>query len=222
MKHVRFLVLLLAFSLCLMCVCFADDGSDGTVSADGESGTEFTEVSDDNSDDGSFLDNGELAVDVLTVNDLIIEGEDEAAAAEVYSIVPNVQYGAYFHADISDFGECYIYIPVAYASDSFSFNSDGIPINITQSSITGYIAGENSNQSIQFPAFGLPRYRVSNNYDYEYITSWDDIDSTVSVYTSEDNFYSYSEVYFLRFVVLLLAADLVLNFFVRLLGGVGK
>lgn len=227
MKNVFFKLLcfLLAVSLCCMCVC-ADDVLPDSVST-GDSGGGAGETSDTGSEDDS--NNTELSDDVgfydtLIVNELVVEGEDEAAAlaaeAEIYSISPNVQYGAYFHANITDFGDAYVYIPVAYASDSFSYNSDGVPINITASTITGYVAGSNSNQSIQFPSFGIPRYRVSNNYDYTYLTDWEEIDSTVTVYTEEDNFYSYSEIYFLRFVVLLLGADVVLNFFIRLLGGV--
>lgn len=226
MNGFRFLCVFLAVSLCSLCVCADDSFPDQMASGDsGESNSdglvpikdEFDYSGDDNElrDDFGYYD-------TLIVNDLIIEEDEAAAAAEIYSIAPNVQYGAYFHANISYFGDCYIYIPVAYASDSFSYNDDGIPINITSGSITGYISGESSSQSIQFPAFGLPRYRLGSGagYDYNDITRWQDLGSTVAVYTSDDNFYSYSEVYFLRFVVLLLAIDVVLNLFVRLLGGV--
>lgn len=179
------------------------------------------EILDEDPADSQSLD----TLNVDTVN-LFIEGEDEAraeaeamAAAEIYSIVDNVQYGSYFHARVSDLGEVYIYVPVAAAVDCFSYDSSGIPINITSSSITGYVAGSSSNQSIQFPSFGVPRWRVSNQYDYEYVTSWDDIDSTVIVYSDDDNFSSYSDSYYLRLIFLVAAADLVLNFFLRLLGG---
>lgn len=228
MRYVRIFSFLLALSLCCVCV-FADDvpaddvlsgGADLSVQEPSDDTGLFEEGSSGNydvPDDSSF-------VDTLVVSNLIVEGEDEAAAAaaeaEIYSIAPNVQYGAYFHADITGFGDAYVYIPVAYASDSFSYNSDGVPINITASTITGYVAGSNSNQSIQFPSFGVPRYRVNNYNDYVYITDWNEIDSTVTVYSSEDNFYSYSEVYFLRFLVMLLSADLVLNMLIRLLGGI--
>lgn len=219
------LVLFLSLLMCSFCVSADDLLLDDVSSGDGVLGDgEITEVLDENisSDDELYNDVG--SYDTLIVNELIIEGEDEAAAlaaeAEIYSISPDVQYGAYFHANISNFGDVYVYIPVAFASDSFSYNSDGIPINITSSTITGYIAGSNSNQSIQFPSFGIPRYRTDNYNQYVDITRWDDIDSTVSVYTDEDNFYSYSEVYFLRFLVLLMAADLILNMLIRLLGGV--
>lgn len=188
--------------------CFAADG-------------EEVEVVETDPADSQIVD----TLNVDTVN-LYVEADEQAkaeaeamAAAEIYSIVDNVQYGSYFHATVSDFGEVYIYIPVAYAVDCFSYNSDGIPINITGSSITGYIAGENSNQSIQFPSFGVPRWRVSNQYDYEYVSSWEEIDSSVIVYDNEDNFNSYSDTYFLRMIFLICAADLVLNFFTRLLGG---
>lgn len=220
---------LFVFIFVLTCSCFcvwADDSvTEGISSPDSIEGSgDISDMDNEGNSDSSELFDGDGTIDTLIVNELIFEGEDEAAAlaaeAEIYSIAPNVQYGAYFHADITDFGDSYVYIPVAYASDSFSYNSDGVPINITASTITGYVAGSNSNQSIQFPSFGLPRYRVSNNYDYVYITDWEEIDSTVTVYTEEDNFYSYSEIYFLRFVVLLLGADVVLNFFIRLLGGV--
>lgn len=226
MKNVfRFIIFIFALSCCSFCIWADDVMVEGISSPDSIGGVEgSSDLDDESNSDISELYDGDGSINTLIVNELVIEGEDEAAAlaaeAEIYSISPDVQYGAYFHANITDFGDAYVYIPVAWASDSFSYNSDGIPINITSSTITGYVAGSNSNQAIQFPSFGLPRYRVSNNYDYEYITSWEEIDSTVTVYSSEDNFYSYSEIYFLRFVVMLLAADLVLNMLIRLLGGV--
>lgn len=226
MNGFRLLCVLLAVSLCSLCICADDSLPDQMASGDsGIGNTEQLEISEDEHDisnDDSELRDDVGYYDTLIVNDLIIEEDEAAAVAEIYSIAPNVQYGAYFHANISYFGDCYIYIPVAYASDSFSYNDDGIPINITSASITGYISGESSSQSIHFPAFGLPRYRLGSGvgYDYTDITRWEDLGSTVAVYTSDDNFYSYSEVYFLRFVVLLLAIDVVLNLFVRLLGGV--
>ena len=183
-------------------------------------GEDFDVIDEDPADSQS--------VDTLNVDtvNLYVAADEEAAAqaeamaaAEIYSIVDNVQYGAYFHADVSDLGEVYIYVPVAAATDCFSYDASGIPINITASSITGYVAGSNSNQSIQFPSFGVPRWRVSNQYDYEYVTSWEEIDSSVIVYDNEDNFSSYSDSYFLRMIFLISAADLVLNFFTRLLGG---
>lgn len=226
MKNVFiFIVFIFLLSCCCFCVWADDTLVEGISFPDSVEGVgEVSCIDNDGNSDSFELFDGDTSIDTLIVNELVIEGEDEAAAlaaeAEIYSIAPNVQYGAYFHADITDFGDSYVYIPVTFASDSFSYNSDGVPINITGSTITGYVAGSNSNQAIQFPSFGLPRYRVSNNYDYEYITSWEEIDSTVTVYSSEDNFYSYSEVYFLRFLVMLLAADLILNMLIRLLGGV--
>lgn len=225
--HVRYRLfcILLAISLCSLCVCADDLLPDDLSSGDSGDGVgladENGEVPSESLDDDDELSDDVGYYDTLIVNDLIIEEDEAAAAAEIYSIAPNVQYGAYFHANISYFGDCYIYIPVAYASDSFSYNDDGIPINITSGSITGYISGESSSQSIQFPAFGLPRYRLGSGagYDYNDITRWDDLGSTVAVYSSDDNFYSFSEVYFLRFIVLLLGIDVVLNFFIRLLGG---
>lgn len=188
--------------------CFASDG-------------EEVPVVDEDPADTQSVD----TLNVDTVN-LYVAADEEAAAAaeamaaaEVYSIVDDVQYGSYFHATVSDFGEVYIYIPVAYSVDSFSYNAAGLPINITGSSITGYIAGENSNQAIQFPSFGVPRYRISSGYDYVNISSWEEIDSSVIVYDNEDNFSSYSDTYFLRLIFLISAADLILNFFTRLLGG---
>lgn len=219
----RFLCFVLAISLCCLYVIADDIPADQSVTdPESVSGTGDQEGGgdsnmDDPSDTGISESDGSL--DSLYVTNLILEGEDEAAAAESYSIVDDVQYGSYFHANISDFGEVYIYIPVAYSVDSFSYNAAGLPINITGSSITGYIAGENSNQAIQFPSFGVPRYRLNNYNDYEYISRWDEIDSSVIVYSNEDNFSSYSSEYYLRLIFMVCVADLVLNFFIRLLGG---
>lgn len=189
-------------------LCFADDG-------------EEVEVVETAPADSQFVD----TLNVDTVN-LYVEADAEAeaqaaamAAAEVYTITDDVQYGAYFHANVSDLGEVYIYVPVAAATDCFSYDASGIPINITASSITGYVAGSSSNQSIQFPSFGVPRWRVSNQYDYEYVTSWDDIDSSVTVYSNDDAFSSYNETYWLKVIAVAVLAYLVLNFLIRLLGG---
>lgn len=218
-----FLCFVLAISLCCLSVIADDLPADQSVT-DTESGSgtgDQEDGGDSNMDDPSDtgISESDGSLDSLYVSNLILEGEDEASAAETYSIVDDVQYGSYFHADISDFGEVYIYIPVAYSVDSFSYNAAGFPINITGSSITGYIAGENSNQAIQFPSFGVPRYRLGSGYDYEYISSWEEIDSSVIVYSNEDNFSSYSSEYYLRLIFMVCAADLVLNFFIRLLGG---
>lgn len=219
----RFLCFVLAISLCCFSVIADDLPSDQSVT-DPESGTSAYDQEgggdsdmDDPSDTGLSESDGSL--ESLYVTNLIIEGEENTEDIESYSIVDNVQYGSYFHADISDFGEVYIYIPIANSSDCFSYNSSGIPVNITGSSITGYIAGESSNQSIQFPSFGIPRYRVNNYNDYVYITDWEEIDSSVIVYSNEDNFSSYPDNYYLRMIFFVAAADLVLNFFIRLLGG---
>lgn len=219
----KFLCFVLAFSLCCFSV-LADDIPADQSAPDLESGIESSGQEgggdgelDDPSDIG--LSESDGSIDSLYVTNLIVEGEEETEDFESYSIVDDVQYGSYFHADISDFGEVYIYIPVAYSVDSFSYNAAGLPINITGSSITGYIAGENSNQAIQFPSFGVPRYRVNNYNDYEYISRWEEIDSSVIVYSNEDNFSSYSSEYYLRLIFMVCAADLVLNFFIRLLGG---
>lgn len=158
---------------------------------------------------------------VETVNLVDISAEEEAEAA-VYSITDDIQYGAYFHAEVSDFGDVYIYIPVSAAVDSFSYNSDGLPINITGSSITGYVGGTNSSQAIQFPSFGIPRYRRGTGYDYEEITSWEDIDSTVVVYSNDDTFSSYSSEYWMRICFIVLLAGFLGTFLLRLLGGFRK
>ena len=221
----KFLSVFLAISLCCLCVCADDSIPDLLSTGDsGESNSDgLVSIKDEFADPGNDNDLPDDVgyYDTLIVNDLIIEADEAAAAAEVYGITPNVQYGSYFHADITYFGDVYIYIPVAASSDCFSYNSDGIPINITASSITGYIAGESSNQSIQFPSFGLPRYRLGSGagYDYQDITRWHDIDSTVIVYSSDDNFSSYSNTYYLRMIFFMSAANLVINFLLRLLGG---
>lgn len=158
---------------------------------------------------------------VETVNLVDVAAEEEAAAA-VYSITDDIQYGAYFHAEVSHFGDVYIYIPVSAATDSFSYNSDGLPINITGSSITGYVGGTNSSQAIQFPSFGIPRYRISSGYDYTEITSWTDIDSSVMVYSNDDAFSSYSVDYWAKLLVVSALAGFVFSFLLRLLGGMRR
>lgn len=189
-------------------LCFASDG-------------EELEVVETDPADSQIVD----TLNVDTVN-LYVEADEQAkaeaealAAAEVYAITDDVQYGAYFHANVSQLGDVYIYVPVAAAADSFSYDSSGIPINITASSITGYVAGSNSNQSIQFPSFGVPRWRISNQYDYEYVTSWSDLGSTVTVYDNEDAFVSYGVEYWAKIIAVAVLASLVLNFLLRLLGG---
>lgn len=189
-------------------LCFAADG-------------EEVEVVETDPADSQSVD----TLNVDTVN-LYVAADEEAeakaaamAAAEVYTITNDVQYGAYFHANVSDLGEVYIYVPVAAATDSFSYDASGIPINITASSITGYVAGSSSNQSIQFPSFGIPRWRQSSNYDYTYVSSWEDIDSSVTVYSNDDAFSSYNSTYWLKVIAVAVLSYLVLSFLIRLLGG---
>lgn len=207
MKNVflLFIALLLCFSLPMSCLADAESIDEGSES-----------ISDPESID---------TLNVDTVN-LYVEADEQARAeaealaqAEIYSITEDVQYGAYFHANVSRLGNVYIYIPVSNAVDCFSYDSAGIPINITASSITGYVAGLNSNQSIQFPSFGVPRWRTSNNAEYIYVTSWDDLGSSVVVYDNEDAFSSYGVEYWAKIIAVAVLASLVLNFLLRLLGG---
>lgn len=180
----------------------------------------FPFAADEPLDSGEVLEvPSELYVETVKLVDVAAEEEAEAS---VYSITDDIQYGAYFHAEVSDFGDVYIYIPVSAAVDSFSYNSDGLPINITGSSITGYVGGTNSAQAIQFPSFGIPRYREGTGYDYEEITSWEDIDSTVVVYSNEDTFSSYNSEYWMRLCFIILVAGLLGTFLVRLFGGFRK
>ena len=72
------------------------------------------------------------------------------------------------------------------ANDSFSWNADGVPINITGSSITGYIGGQDYSQSIQFQPFSTPRYRPSSSSNYTYLSHFDVTESTINVYGTDN------------------------------------
>lgn len=224
---IRLFAFFLAFFLLIVPAAATDASSSEDPTGDyveSDEGYQSSLPVDDDGEDLEVIESDIIIPDSISVETVELEysGAAEEALLQVYSIADNVQYGAYFYADITDFGESYIYIPVIYSSDCFSYNADGIPINITQSTITGYVSGSSSNLAIQFPSFGLPRYREGTGYDYSYITDWEEINSTVSVFSNEDNFSSYSEIYYLRIISFILVIDVFVNFLIRLLGGMSR
>lgn len=143
-----------------------------------------------------YLDSGEGESDALSsdqdyivsnVENVVIQAENVLLAneAENFAVDGAPLSGAWWRCSFDSFSDVFIYVPLVNARDSFSWNADGIPINITGSSITGYIGGADYSTSIQFQPFSIPRYRLDNSYDYEYMSNFEYTDSTIEVFSSD-------------------------------------
>lgn len=82
-----------------------------------------------------------------------------------------MQSGVYMSVTTSEFGDITIWIPSNYQYRSFALNDNGVPVNITSSTVTGYYYG-NQDYSVRWSSFGQASYRPINGtgYDWDALT----------------------------------------------------
>lgn len=93
-----------------------------------------------------------------------------------------MQSGVYMSVNTSQFGDITIWIPSNYQYRSFALNDNGVPVNITSSTVTGYYYG-NQDYSVRWSSFGQASYRPVNGtgYDWEALTIEDVSSSNVDM-----------------------------------------
>lgn len=185
----RFFAWLLVWCLSLSLVSFADvlddgiyilDSGDIAINADTEE-IPYNEGETDelqSNQDNSVSDASTISIQAETV---LLANE-----AQNFAIDGAPLSGAWWLCSFDGYSDVYVYVPLSAANDSFSWNADGVPINITGSSITGYIGGQDYSQSIQFQPFSTPRYRPSSSSNYTYLSHFDVTESTINVYGTDN------------------------------------
>lgn len=74
--------------------------------------------------------------------------------------------GLYMEVQTSQLGNIVIFVPTSFQYKSFTYNTDGAPVNITSSTISGYYYGS-TDYNIRWSSFGQAQYRpVSGSYSY--------------------------------------------------------
>lgn len=132
-----------------------------------------------------------------------------SVAVDIGDVPPDVApfYGSgYVSGWDSSLGDITLFIPVSYMDGFLGVDGDGNLMNISSSSITGYLNGVYNN-SVTIPAFSYPRYRTANYGDYEYIymvpeNSNMEIATDFSGSMSMDEFIGYASILLLGVIVL--------------------
>lgn len=75
-------------------------------------------------------------------------------------------YGSGFvTGESTTLGTVTLYFPNSYNNGYFGVDSNGYLVNVSSSSISGYLEGVYNN-SVSVPSFSYPRYRSGSSYDY--------------------------------------------------------
>lgn len=116
-------------------------------------------------------------------------------------------YGSGYVSGLDDtLGDITLYIPVSYMDGFLGVDGNGYLMNISSSTITGYLEGTYNN-TFNIPAFSYPRYRDTNYGDYEYIylvpeNSNMEIATDFPASMSVDEFIGYASILLLGVIVL--------------------
>lgn len=97
----------------------------------------------------------------------------------------------YLYIDVNDskLGNITIYFPVTQ-SLTFSSRVNTDIINIGSSNVTGYFTYNGTDYTVTFQPYQLGRYRLSNNYDYEYLDILSIGDKNVEFYHDDVSYFT--------------------------------
>lgn len=152
----RFFAWLLVWCFSLSLVSFADvlddgiyilDSGDIAINADTE-GIPYNEGETDelqSNQDNSVSDASTISIQAETV---LLANE-----AQNFAIDGAPLSGAWWLCSFDGYSNVYVYVPLSAANDSFSWNADGVPINITGSSDYGLYRWSGLFAVYQFPTF---------------------------------------------------------------------
>lgn len=94
----------------------------------------------------------------------------------------------FLHVEDSNLGNIKIYLPVTQ-NITFSTRANTDVINIGSSNVTGYFEYNGTDYSVTFQPYQLGRYRLSNNYEYEYLDIIQIYDTNLSFYEDDNSYF---------------------------------
>ena len=223
---------ILSFFLCVLVltsVCFAD-GEEVIDNLEVIDTVEDPLVDIENLADGSgdpadgsgdqSSDQGEIDTTVV-IQEVVPENVDDltinANEVVLYSLLPEedvypsgapLEGGVYMHLDTDELGDILVYVPVDYQYDSFTKNSNGQPINITASTITGY-SFDGNDYNIRWQTWGVPMYRPVNyntGIQYQELTVNEILGTNVGFWAEGGVSYNYMLLYIILGGIILLIA----------------
>lgn len=113
----------------------------------------------------------ETDVDTISADTVTLQANTVllASAAEdnEYPADAPLMGGLYMEVSTSQLGDLLIYIPTDYQYRSFTKTDSGEPVNITNSTISGY-SYDGSSYYIRWSTFGTAQYRSSTGQSYSY------------------------------------------------------
>lgn len=150
---------------------FVDDPS-VSGSSGGSGGAAVSDVSEISADHVASGEGVSFAGDgTITADSLEIVAQSVMLAADQqldeFPSGAGMQTGVYMSVTTSEFGDITIWIPSNYQYRSFALNDNGVPVNITSSTVTGYYYG-NQDYSVRWSSFGQASYRPVNGTGYEW------------------------------------------------------
>lgn len=168
---------------------------------------------------GGFGGSSDGSVDVLNLESVTIHTESVLMSVPEDNVYPSgapLQGGLYMQVDTSELGEIIIYVPTAYQYKSFTFNSDGRPVNITASTITGY-CWDSNDYNVRWSSFGQAQYRrVSGTVSsYVDLTITNVINTNVVFVESNDDLPVVPDSDILQVVVIFLLGGMLLCLFMK-------
>lgn len=150
----------------------------------------------------------EISTDNLTVNANEVILYSLLPEEDVYPSGAPLEGGVYMYLDTRELGDVLVYVPVDYQYDSFTLNSNGQPINITASQITGY-SYDGNDYNIRWTSWGVPTYRAVNyntGTQYQELTVNEIISTNVGFWAEGGVSYNYMLLYIILGGLILLIA----------------
>lgn len=113
------------------------------------------EIIDEDPADAVSVESLEIQADTVMLMSNLPEDNDYPSGAPLMGAV-------YIHADTAELGEIIIYIPSEDQYKAFTYNTSGQPVNITGSTITGYVYTGND-YYVRWNSWGQAQYRTVNS-----------------------------------------------------------
>lgn len=195
---------------------------DTMAGEDSESGLDGDPVSSEDSAAGDGSGSDSVPVDVVDVSELTLNAETvlmSAPAAEenVYPSGAPLVGGLYMEVSTSQLGDILIYVPTDYQYKSFTTNTNGNPVNVTASTITGYYYGD-EDYYIRWSSFGQAQYRtVESSYgtSYQDLSITDVLNSNIVFIEGNDDLPVVPDSDMLQIIIVFLVGGCLLCLFMR-------
>lgn len=214
---------------------FSDSVSDAVPSPDDISSLDSSEVASDDISvssgevvpDSDSLDSvpvsgtgssGSDSGSVVSVDGLTVYADNVLMSVPEDNVYPSgapLVGGLYMEVSTSQLGDILIYVPTSYQYKSFTYNTDGAPVNITSSTITGYYYGS-ADYNVRWSSFGQAQYRlVSGGYSYQDLDITDVLNTNIVFVESIDDLPVVPDTDMLSVILIFLVGVIVLCLFIK-------